>query len=132
MVNTDIDFGYLVRVSKPGYDDASRGDAINIRAGHWMPAAARRLPYNAFKLYLLFGSCDDKDIYYFENKLVHDSLGLSLTGSYNKAFNELVEAGYVHRYGPYSKRGDVLYDFFLEPISDSDYSAFVENYYAEQ
>lgn len=131
MESSKVDFRFLVRVSKPGYGDSSSDNGINIKAEHWMHTAQRWMPYNAFKLYLLFGSCNDREVRTFDNRFVHENLGLSLTDSYRTAFNELIEAGYVHRYGVWNKGGEMLYDFHLEPMTDSEYGSFVDNYYAE-
>lgn len=129
MDTTSLNFHFTVRVSKPGYDDVNLNDGMNVKAEHWMPVT-KRVPYNAFKLYMLFGSCNDREAYAFNNLFVHAKLGFSLNGSYDKAFKELMEAGYVHRYGVWDRGGEVLYDFSLVPMSDSEYYEFIDNYYA--
>lgn len=125
MSNDNPNFYYKVRVNKFGYTPTDNQEISDIRLEHWMPVT-KTVPYNAFKLYMLYAGFNDGTYVHPSNQYIHDNLGMSLSGSYEKAFKELVDAGYIHRFG--TSQDEVIYDFFLEPLSTSDYYSYLDSY----
>lgn len=122
---------YYVRINK--FNSRDEGFDLLSNINKWAKVS-KTVPYNAFKLYLFFAgfpeSLRNSEFYDFTSEEIHDYLGISLLGSINIAFDQLMDAGYIHRFGQ-SKDNKTLWDFFIEPISVSKYNSYIDNYRSE-
>lgn len=95
----------------------------------WM-YASRTIPYNAFKLYLYIAVYPQSELCNITAKQIHEELGISFTRSIDKAFNQLIDAGYIHRCGSITgenSKSEPVWEFFVSPMSESEYYSYIEN-----
>lgn len=99
---------------------------LTFKMEHWVEAS-KRLSNDAFKFYLVLSSGNNGWVFCSENRTEYYFLGVDEFEVYEKAFNELIEAGYIHRYRYW--QGSVVYDFFLEPMTELEYYSYIDRAY---
>lgn len=114
----------------------SEGKMLLENHDYWRSACGE-LSYDAFKLYLEYLTLTACEFDSKVNTDKHEEVYLCTINGHEdciedikKAFDELVDKGYIHHYGVYQDDDGCLtikhlWDFFLYPISASEYASYI-------